>query len=258
MNHHHHHVALSVQILPTISRHSSLSSIAFGRSPRLHPVSAQSCCMYVRTGCPAFARPCEGVHRGKSLTSSLPLLQQCPPCLVYLILIVFVTGGRWPFSCCYVAAVSRNCSILLAAFLGNCHQVFSPYVLFVSTWCIHRAVSILPLPGKKCASFYRAGLSSIRPIAYRWLSIPLLVMCRCLSRLMRHCSLGRWTYQLVSEHNRLVWRCHLFDWSTYIPSCVRWHGVRWLQRPIPEYIAGFRLVWVHLPEVLYHQGSQRR
>ena len=41
-------------------------------------------------------RPCEGVHRSTSLRSSSLLLQQCPACLVRLILIVFVMGGRWP------------------------------------------------------------------------------------------------------------------------------------------------------------------
>ena len=60
--------------------------------------------------------------------------------------------------------------------------------------------------------------------------MPLLVTCWCLSRSMRHCSLGRWTCQLVSEISRLVWRCRLFGWSTYIPSCVHWHGGRCQQR----------------------------
>ena len=41
--HHHHHVALPAQISLTLSHHPSLSSIAPGRSFRLHPVSAQSC-----------------------------------------------------------------------------------------------------------------------------------------------------------------------------------------------------------------------
>ena len=50
----------------------------------------------------AFARPCEGVHRSTSLMSSFILLQQCPACLVRLIKIVFVMGGIWPYSCCFV------------------------------------------------------------------------------------------------------------------------------------------------------------
>ena len=51
--------------------------------------------MQVLAGCPAFARPCEGVHRSTLLMSSSLLLQQCPAYLVRLILIVFMMGGRW-------------------------------------------------------------------------------------------------------------------------------------------------------------------
>ena len=97
---HHHHV---VSIMPlarislTISRHFSLSFIVSGRSSGLHPVSSQSCCMYVRAGRPAFARPYVGVHRSTSLMSSSLLLQQCPACLFRLTWIVFVMGGRWPY-----------------------------------------------------------------------------------------------------------------------------------------------------------------
>ena len=43
--HHHHHVTLTARIFLTLSRHTSQSSIAFGRSSGLHPVLAQSCYM---------------------------------------------------------------------------------------------------------------------------------------------------------------------------------------------------------------------
>ena len=92
----------------TLSRHLSLSFIASGRFSGLHPVSSQSCCMYVRAGRPAFARPCEGVHRNTSLMSSSLLLQQCPACLVCLIWIVFVIGGRWPYSFCFVVCCLQD------------------------------------------------------------------------------------------------------------------------------------------------------
>ena len=81
-----HHVALSARISLTLFRHPSLSSIASGWSSGLHPVSAQSCCMYVRAGRPAFAHLYEGVHWSISLMSSFLLLQHCPACLVCLIL----------------------------------------------------------------------------------------------------------------------------------------------------------------------------
>ena len=101
-DHHHHHVMPPAQISRTLSRHSSLSFIASGRSSGLHPTPSQSCCMYVRAGQPAFAQPYVGFHRSTSLMSSSLLLQQWPPCLVRLTWIVLRIGGRWPYSWCFV------------------------------------------------------------------------------------------------------------------------------------------------------------
>ena len=78
---HHHHVKQLARISLTLSRHFSLSFIASARSSGLHPVSSHSCCMYVRAGRPAFARPYVGVHRSTSLMSSSLLFQQCPLCV---------------------------------------------------------------------------------------------------------------------------------------------------------------------------------
>ena len=108
INHHHHHVVPLARILLTLSRHFSLSFIASGRSSGLHPVSSHSCCIYVRAGRPAFARPYVGVHRSTSLMSSSLLLQQCPACLVRLTGIVFVMGGRWPYSWCFVGCCHQD------------------------------------------------------------------------------------------------------------------------------------------------------
>ena len=57
LTNHHHHVMPLARISLTLSLHFSLSFIASGRSSGLHPVSSYSCCMYVRAGRPAFARP---------------------------------------------------------------------------------------------------------------------------------------------------------------------------------------------------------
>ena len=76
--------------------------LASGRSSGLHPVLSQSCCMYVQAGRPAFAWPYVGVHRSTSLMSLSLLLQQCPACLVRQTWIVFMMGGRWPYSFCFV------------------------------------------------------------------------------------------------------------------------------------------------------------
>ena len=107
-HHHHHHIALVARISLTLSRHSSLSFIALGRSSGQHPVSSHSCWMYVRAGRPAFARPCVGIHKSTSLMSSSLLLQQCPACLVRLTWIVFVIGGRWPYSWCLVGCCCQD------------------------------------------------------------------------------------------------------------------------------------------------------
>ena len=102
---HHHHVVPPARISLTLSRHSSQSFIASGRSSRLHPVSSHSCCMYVRASRPAFVRPYEGVHRSTSLMSSSLLLQQCPACLVRLVLMM---GGKWPYSWCFVGCCLQD------------------------------------------------------------------------------------------------------------------------------------------------------
>ena len=106
--HHYHHVVSLARISLTLSRHFSQSLIASDRSSGLHPVSSQSCCMYVRAGRPAFARPYAGVHRSTSLMSSSLLLQQCPAYLVCLTWIVFVMGGRWLYSCCLVGCCHQD------------------------------------------------------------------------------------------------------------------------------------------------------
>ena len=106
--HHHHNIALVARISLTLSRHSSLSFIALGRSSGQHPVSSHSCWMYVRAGRPALARPCVGIYKSTSLMSSSLLLQQCPACLVRLTWIVFVIGGRLPYSWCLVGCCCQD------------------------------------------------------------------------------------------------------------------------------------------------------
>ena len=99
----------------------SESSIVSGRSSEFLPLSAQSCCMQVLAGHPAFTRSCEGVHKRTSLMSSSLLLQLRPACLVRLTLIVFLVGDRWPYSCCFVGRYFMGCY-----FVGCClHDLFN-------------------------------------------------------------------------------------------------------------------------------------
>ena len=107
-HHDHDHDMRLAWISLTLSLHVSLSFIAFGRSSGLHPISSHSCCMNVRAGRPAFDWPYAGVHRSTSLTISSLLLQQCPACLVCLACIVFVIGGRWPYSWHHVGCCCQD------------------------------------------------------------------------------------------------------------------------------------------------------
>ena len=115
--HHHHHVPRA-RISLTLSRHFFLSFMASDWSSGLHPVSSHSCCMYVLAHRPALARPYVGVHRSTSLMSSSQRHQQCPACLARLTWIVFVMGGRWPDSWCFVGCCRQDlfniaCNILV-------------------------------------------------------------------------------------------------------------------------------------------------
>ena len=138
----HHHIVLAARISLTLSRHSSLSFIALGRSSgQQQPVSSHSCWMYVRAGRPAFARPCVGIHKSTSLMSSSLLLQQCPACLVRLTWIVFVIGGRWPYSWCLVGCCCQDLFRIARSRVGRFWWIWQAYLymkffFFLKPHCI--------------------------------------------------------------------------------------------------------------------------
>ena len=123
----HHHVVPLARLSLTLSHHFSLSFIAFGRSSGLHPESSHSCCIYVWAGRPAFAWPYARIYRGTSLMSLSLLLQQCPACLVRLTCIVFVMGGKWPYSWCLVGCYCQDLFNIALNIL-----VYLPYSFFFS------------------------------------------------------------------------------------------------------------------------------
>ena len=73
---------------------------------------------------------------------------------------------------------------------------------------------------------------------------------------MRHSFLGRWICLPVSGRFRLVWRCRLFDHSTYIPFCVRWHGGQCPWRLVPNHAVVFDrlteyvILWIGFSETI--------
>ena len=163
---HHHYVVLPAQISLTLSRYFSLLFIASGRSSGLHPVSSQSCCMYVLAGHPAFAHPYMRVHRSTSLMSLSLLLQQCPTSLVRLTWIVFMMGVRWLYSWCLVGCCHQDLfNIARSILMWLPSSFFSSR--FVSMQVVH-PYSIIdwPLPGRNCVSFYWSGVISIWSMSY--------------------------------------------------------------------------------------------
>ena len=134
---HHHHVRLPARISLTLSRYLSLSFIAPGRSSRLHPISAQSYFILVLAGCPAFARPCErGPQENIACEFVLTSLAMSRMSGSFNLDSFFWWEVVGRTAAVLWGVASRKCSIQLAAILCNCHEVFSPYVLLASIWCI--------------------------------------------------------------------------------------------------------------------------
>ena len=84
---------------------------------------------------------CSYMWRNTSPISSSLLLQQCPACLFGLILIVFVMGGRWPYSCCVVEYCLQDLFNI-----AHCILVYLPTIFFsirfVSVHVMHPYSSI--------------------------------------------------------------------------------------------------------------------
>ena len=177
--HHHHHVVPLARISLTLSRHFSLSFIPSGRSSGLHPVSSHSCCMYVLAGRSAFARPYVGVHRSTSLMSSSPLLKQGPASMVRLIWIVFVMGGRWPYSSCFVGCYRQdlfNIALNIIVLLPS--SFFSSR--FVSVQVVHPYSSIDTTAVWKKLRFIFSVRFDFHMIDSLSITVHALVACRCL------------------------------------------------------------------------------
>ena len=196
---HHHLVVPPAWISQTLSRHSTLSFIASGRSFRLHPVSSQSYCMSVRA---AFAWPCEGFHRSSSLMSSSLLLQQCPTCLVRPTLIVFAMGGKRPYSCCFVGCYLQDLFNIARRILVQLPSCFFS-IRLVSVHIVHPYSSIDTTAAGKKLRF----ILSVRSESHMTDSLSIAV-----HAFVSHVSMSVPVDEtLVSKNYCLVWKCRLFD-----------------------------------------------
>ena len=74
------------------------------------------------------------------MSSSL-LLQQCPACLVRLILLVFLMDGRWPHSCCFVGCFLQDLFNIARSILALLPSSFFP-IRLVSVHVVHPYNSI--------------------------------------------------------------------------------------------------------------------
>ena len=102
----------------------------------------------------------------------------------------------YPVVSCMFGSSNFDCSILFTAFWCRCRQAFPPYVLLASMQCIHIVVSIRPLLGRNCASFY---LHNKITVLERYLPFPLSKMGRSIkiSLFLFYCSLY-WLKQYLS------------------------------------------------------------
>ena len=116
--HHHHCVALLAWISLTLSRPSLYRSLLLaglqGYIPYPHIATV---CIFEQVVLLLLGQML-GVHRSTSLMSLSLLLQQCPACLVRLTWIVFMMGGRWPYSWCLLGCCCQDlfniaCNILV-------------------------------------------------------------------------------------------------------------------------------------------------
>ena len=110
---------------------SPFSFLASGRSSGLHPVSSQTCCIYVRAARPVFAQP---------YVRDL-LLHRYPACLVRLTWIVFMMGGRWPYSWCIVGCYLQDLFNIARSILVKLPSSFFSS-RFVSVQVVHPYNSI--------------------------------------------------------------------------------------------------------------------
>ena len=164
-------------------------------------------------------------------------------------------GGWWPYSWCLVGCCRQDLFNITHSILVQLQSSFFSS-RFVSVQVVHPYSSIDTTAAWKKQHFILSVRSDFHMIES--LSIAVHAFVRRLFRLISRCFQGRWICQPVSERFRPVWKCHLFDYSTYIQFCVHWHEGQCLRRLVPNYAIVFRHGWVYSAVTLCHRRSRRR
>ena len=121
---------------------------------------------------------CSSMFRGPpeyiSLISSFLLLQQCPTCLVRPIVLVFMMGGRWPYSCCFVGCCLQDLFSTARSILVYLASIFFSICL-LSVHVVPPYSSIgTTVAGKNCSLFYRSGQTFMCNYTY----VMMKIICR--------------------------------------------------------------------------------
>ena len=119
---------------------------------KLQPVS----CNLVLACRPTVASLCEGVNRITYLMSMLLPLQKCSACLVRLIWMVLLMGGKWLYSCYFVGCCFQDLlNITRRILIQFPSSFFSERIFSALIWYIHRVLLTQPLLGRNLILFLR-------------------------------------------------------------------------------------------------------
>ena len=135
------YITIIIIIIMSCRRHGhpwpSLATSPYRSSPLAglqgyipYPHIAVACSSWLSCFCPAIC----GVHRSTSLMNSSLLLQQCPACLVRLTWIVFVIGGRWPYSWCLVGLCRQD--------LFNIARIYIYIYIYLSVYMFKHGLAV--------------------------------------------------------------------------------------------------------------------
>ena len=167
-------------------------------------------------------------------------------------------GGWWPYSCCFMGCCLQDeFNIACSLFVLLPSSFFS--IRLVSVHIVHLYSSIDTTTSWKKLRFILSVRSDFHMIDSLSIAIHAFVSRVSMSFSVDETLLIR-KVNLSTSFRELPFRVEISPlWLKHIYSvlcALAWRQC--LQRLVPDYVAGFRLGRVHLPEALYHRRSPRR